>query len=293
VWVRGSDRWLRVAIACFLAVGLVGCTGTATGVSAADPSSGPPTTTAGGGPATPVRVLQLNLCNSGIAACYSAGRSIEEAARVINAESPDLVTLNEICADDLRPLERALVRAVPGGTAVSAFQAARDRDTGEEYRCTNGQRFGIGIVSRWRPVPGSGPSGGIYPVQDAEDPEERAWLCLDVAAAPAVSVCTTHLAYTKREVAAGQCRYLFDTVIAGMRARDGAPPAVVGADLNLAGDNPDLRSCVPGGSAHADDGAVQHVVATPEFVVDAARTIELRVDTEHPGLLVSLARSPG
>jgi endonuclease/exonuclease/phosphatase family metal-dependent hydrolase len=266
-------------------MGLVGCTATATGVSAADP--GPSTTRV---PAAEIRVLQLNLCNSGIAACYSGGLVDGPAARVINAESPDLVTLNEICEGDLGALERALVRAVPGGTAVSAFHAARDRDTGDGYRCANGQRFGIGIVSRWRPVPGSAPGGGIYPVQDADDPEERAWLCVDVAAAPVVTACTTHLAYTKRDVAAGQCRYLFDTVIAGMRARDGAPPVVVGGDLNLAGDDPGLRSCIPEGSAVADDGVVQHVVATPEFAVAAARTIELRVETEHPGLLVTLAR---
>jgi endonuclease/exonuclease/phosphatase family metal-dependent hydrolase len=290
VWVSASYRWLRAAVACSLAMGLVGCTATATGVSAADPAPSPSTT---GGPATEVRVLQLNLCNSGIAACYSGGRSIDEAARVINAESPDVVTLNEICEDDLGALERALVRAVPGGTAVSAFQAARDRNTGDGYRCANGQRFGIGIVSRWRPVPGSAPSGGIYPVQDTDDPEERAWLCLDAAATPAVSVCTTHLAYTKRDVAAGQCRYLFDTVIAGLRSRDGALPVVLGGDLNLAADDPRLGSCVPPGSPLADDGSVQHVVATPEFVVATSRTVELRVDTEHPGLLVTLARSAG
>jgi endonuclease/exonuclease/phosphatase family metal-dependent hydrolase len=281
------NRWPRVAIACCLIVGLVGCTATVTGTGVAGP---PQATPSGGAPATQVRVLQLNLCNSGIAACYSDGRSIEEAARVIAAESPDLVTVNEVCDDDMRPLERALARAVPGGKAVSAFQAARDRETGDGYRCANGRQFGIGVLSRWRLLPGSSPTGGIYPVQDTDDPEERAWLCLDVAATPAVTVCTTHLAYTKRQVAAGQCRYLFDRVVAGMRARDGAPPVVVGGDLNLAGDDPDFRSCVPEGSALADDGAVQHVVATPGFVVDTSRTIELRVDTEHPGLLVTLAR---
>lgn len=271
-----------MAIACCVVVGLVGCAATATTLVG---TTGPPSTAN-----TQVRVLQLNLCNSGIAACYSAGRSIEEAAAVIRAESPDLVTLNEICEDDLRPLERALARAVPGGKAVSAFQAARDRNTGDGYRCANGQQYGVGIVSRWRTVPGSAPDGGIYPAQDEDDPEERAWLCLDVVASPAVSVCTTHLAYTKREVATGQCRYLFDTVIDGMRARDAAPPVVVGADLNLFGDGPELRTCIPSGSALADDGEVQHVVATSEFVVDASRTIELPVDTEHPGLLVTLAR---
>lgn len=270
-----------MAIACCLIVGLAGCTGVVTGLGVAAPTT---TTTT-----TQVRVLQLNLCNSGIAACYSAGRSIEEAAAVIRAESPDLVTLNEICSDDLRPLERALARTVPGGKAVSAFQAARDRNTGEGYRCANGEQYGIGIVSRWRQVPGSAAAAGIYPVQDEDDPEERAFLCLDVAATPAIGVCTTHLAYTKRQVAAGQCRHLFNTVIAGMRARGGAP-VVVGADLNLFGANPELRSCIPPGSALTDDGEVQHVVATPEFVVDTSRTIELQVDTEHPGLLVTLAR---
>jgi endonuclease/exonuclease/phosphatase family metal-dependent hydrolase len=123
-----------------------------------------------------------------------------------------------------------------------------------------------------------------------EDPEERAWLCLHVTAPPAVTVCTTHLAGTKREVAGAQCRYLFGTVIAGRRARDPAAPLVLGGDLNLgAGDSPDLTSCLPAGSALADDGGQRHVVATPEFVVDNSQTIDLRGTTDHPGLLVTLA----
>jgi endonuclease/exonuclease/phosphatase family metal-dependent hydrolase len=297
-------RGLWLAIVCCLIASLAGCTGMATGVNAAgpqpdpagvgavEPSPGPLTSPAGDAPAAPVRVrvLQLNLCNSGIAACYSGGRSIEEGAAVIRAEAPDLVTLNEVCDGDIPTLERALARAVPGGKAVSAFQAARDRNTGDGYRCANGQQYGIGIVSRWPSVPGSSAGGGIYPIQDQEDPEERAWLCLDVAATPAVAVCTTHLAYTDREVTVGQCGYLFDTVIAERRARDGAAPLVLAGDLNIgSGDSEALRSCLPAGSALADDGEVQHVVATPEFVVDTARTIDLRVDTEHPGLFVTLS----
>jgi endonuclease/exonuclease/phosphatase family metal-dependent hydrolase len=287
-----ADRWYRglwVAIGGCLIASLAGCTGTATGVNTVGPPSGPPTAPAGGAPAALVRVLQLNLCNSGIAACYT-GRSIAEAAAVIRTEAPDLVTLNEVCQDDMPTLERALARAVPGGAAVSAFQAARDWDTGDAYRCRNGQQFGNGIVSRWPSVPGSSVGSGIYPLQDPEDPEERAWVCMEVAATPPVAVCTTHLAYTDREVTVGQCEYLFGTVVAGLRARDGAP-LVLGGDLNLgSGDDPDLRSCLPAGSALADDGDVQLVVTTPEFVVDSSRTIDLRA-TDHPGLLVTLAPS--
>src|SRR4051794_2048932 len=127
-----------------------------------------------------------------------------------------------------------------------------------------------------------------------EDPEERTWLCLDVTAPPAVTVCTTHLADTRREVAGAQCRYLFGTVIAGRRARDGAAPLVLGGDLNLgSGDSPDLTSCLPAGSALVDDGGRQHVVATPEFVVDSSRTIDLGGATDHPGLLVTLVPQAG
>ena len=91
-----------------------------------------------------------------------------------------------------------------------------------------------------------------------------------------------------------QCRYLFETVIAEIRARDGtAAPVVLGADLNLgSGDSPDLKACLPPGSALVDDGGQQHVVATPEYVVDDHRTIDLRGTTDHPGLLVTLAPAP-
>jgi endonuclease/exonuclease/phosphatase family metal-dependent hydrolase len=283
-----SYRALRAAVVGCLVACLVGCTTTATGSNAVGPMTGPPDP-AGGVPAGPVRVLQLNLCSSGIAGCYT-GRSTAEAAAVIRAETPDLVTLNEVCQDDVSALERALADVVPGGVIGSAFQAARDARTGDAYRCRNGQQYGIGLLSRWPSVPGSSAGGGIYPTQDREDPEERAWLCLDVAATPAVAVCTTHLAYTKREVAIAQCRYLFGTVVAELRARDGAAPLVLGGDLNLgSGDSADLESCLPAGAAVADDGGQQHVVVTPEFVVDSSRTIDLRGTTDHPALLVTLA----
>ena len=295
------------AMGCLIAALIIIVTGcgpagsNTTGPTAAAPTLGAPITggstpagsptigsNPGREPAAPVRVLQLNLCSSGIAGCYT-GRATDEAAAVIRAEAPDVVTLNEACQNDLPPLERALSAALPGAAVVSAFQAARDGRTGEPYRCRNGRQYGIGLISRWPSVPGSPAAGGIYPAQDRDDPEERAWLCLD-AAGPPVAVCTTHLAYTKREVAGAQCRYLFGTVIAGLRARTAASPVVLGGDLNLGnGDDPDLKACLPPGSALVDDGGQQHVVATPEYVVDDHRTIDLRGTTDHPGLLVTLA----
>jgi hypothetical protein len=36
------------------------------------------------------------------------------------------------------------------------------------------------------------------------------------------------------------------------------------------------------------DGVAQHVVATPEFVVDSSRTIDMRGTADHLGPLVTL-----
>ena len=170
---------------------------------------------------------------------------------------------------------------------TSAFQPARDARTGAPYRCRNGSEYGIGLLSRWPPVAGSAATGGIYPAQDADDPEQRAWLCLDAAATPAVAVCTTHLAYTRREVAQAQCAHLVGTVIPQLRARRGAP-VVLGADLNL---GPAVQSCLPPDSVVAGDGGQQHVVGTPGFTVDDVRLIDLQGATDHPGLLVTLTSS--
>jgi hypothetical protein len=289
------QRWGRMAGAAGLALLLVGCVAPATGSVAAGPppapasaapSAAPPAAPSEPPPAAgPVRVLQLNLCSSGIAGCYT-GRSTEEAAELVRAEAPDLITVNEACEDDLVVLRDALAEVVPGGSATSAFQAARDRTTGEGYRCVNGRQYGNGLVSRW--PTGSAGGGGIHPAQDPDDPEERSWVCRDVAAPSVLSVCTTHLAYTVREVALAQCAHLSGTVVPELRARTGGAPVVLGADLNLGAGGPELDACLPPGHTRAGDGGPQHVVATPGLVVADHRTIDLDGSTDHPGLLVTL-----
>jgi endonuclease/exonuclease/phosphatase family metal-dependent hydrolase len=235
----------------------------------------------------PLRVLQMNLCNSGIAGCYT-GRSVAAAAEVIRGEAPDVVTLNEVCEDDVEVLRRALSGVHPGEPVLSAFRAAYDRRTASDFRCRNGHRYGVGLLvhlpQRYR---GHTTYGGLYPVQDPDDPEERAWVC--VLAAGAFYACTTHLAYTSPSIALAQCRYLLDTAIPGMRAQDGYLPTVLGGDLNLRfGDTPDVRSCVPAGHLRTDDGGVQQVVATADLTVRFSKLIEMDGTTDHPSLLVAL-----
>lgn len=262
---RGLPRPLAVAI--LLAVGIAFLT--------AAPA-------AGRVPRTPTRVLQLNLCDSGIATCYT-GRAIVRAAAVIRGQAPDLVTLNEICQEDLYPLGQAFTEVHDGGTVVSAFKAAMDRRTNGDFHCLNGQPYGIGLLA-YLPGPSARYStdGGVYPDQDTRDPEERVWLCLD--ATGDFYACVTHLASTSPTVALAQCRYLLTTAVPAARRSGGYRPTVLGGDLNLA----DPRSCVPPGYAQRGDGGVQHVLATDDLAVDAAGTVDMAGTTDHPGLLVTL-----
>jgi len=239
----------------------------------------------------PLRVLQMNLCDSGIANCFT-GRSVAEAAAVIRTDAPDVVTLNEVCRTDVYTLDQALADVDRGSIVVWAFKAATDRRTGGAYQCRNGEPYGIGLLTR---IPASNrgytTSSGIYPTQDTTDPEERAWLCLH--AIGSFYACATHLASTSATVAFAQCGYLLNRVIPTVRAQDGGyEPTVLGGDLNLHyGGTPDVRSCVPSGYFRWGDGGVQDIVATTDFTVNVTRSIGMSGTTDHPGLLVALALS--
>ncbi|WP_431913489.1 endonuclease/exonuclease/phosphatase family protein [Micromonospora carbonacea] len=270
-------RVLRRALAAVLLAG-------AASVPAV-PSASPATTTT-------LRVLQLNLCNSGRAGCYT-GRAVPRAAEVIRAEAPQVVTLNEICQGDVPALGRVFGRVHRGGPVVAEFRAADDRPSGGVTRCRDGQPYGIGLLVRL-PTPDQRHlvHSGIYPVQDPADPELRAWLCVHVP--DVVNACTTHLAAFSAGTALAQCGHLFDTVVPAVLGRAGYAPTVLGGDLNLrVGGSPDLRSCVPPDRPRVDDGAVQQIVATPGVTVDAGRSVSMRDATDHPGLLATLTIDHG
>ena len=280
-WSRRPQAWVAVA-AC-----LVAWSASVTASGAVPTGAAPVVAGALQDRGTSLRVLQMNLCDSGAARCYT-GRSVVEAGEVIRAQSPDVVTVNEVCRDDVPVLEDALGDAGGDGVVVSAFQAAWDRRTGASVRCRNGRPYGIALVARL-PSPDYEAVGGAYPMQDPGSVELRAWLCLHPRAATptAVTVCTTHLASGSAAAAGAQCGYLVGTAIPAVRARAGAVPVILGGDLNLRSDDPSTR-CLPAGH-RTDDGQVQHVVATPELVVGTPRTIAMPA-TDHPGLLVVLTR---
>ena len=236
----------------------------------------------------PFWVLQMNLCNSGIAGCYDGGKSVPEAATVIQGSAPDVVTLNEICQPDVAQLAATLSSVYSGSTVVWAFKAASDRRTNAPYKCKNGQDYGIGLIAHI-PAPFNGVQtySGIYASQDTASAEERAWLC--VHAVGNFYACTTHLASTSGTIAQNQCKDLTNNVIPSVRAAGGGyAPTVLGGDFNLKfRGSPDAQSCVPAGYFRKGDGDVQHIMATTDFVFSGSRSIAMS-HTDHVGWFVAL-----
>jgi hypothetical protein len=224
--------------------------------------------------ATTVKVLQLNICHSGVAGCYAGAEPVlVKAESVISSTRPQVLSVNEACAGDLARLRAAM------GDAQAVFVAARHRD-GTPVTCTNGQEYG-NIVMVATPLAGGPAATGQYAAQDDGD-ELRVWACLP---AGALSACTTHLSARSGTAALAQCQDLMARA-AGYAA---AAPVVVAGDLNLRyqGD-PDAQDCNRGGFYRKGDGSVQHVFATANLAFSSGQKIDMAGTTDHPGWLVTV-----
>ncbi|GAA1277591.1 hypothetical protein GCM10009677_34540 [Sphaerisporangium rubeum] len=221
------------------------------------------------------RVLQLNLCHGGLnTACFRGAATIREALQVITAKRPDVVSLNEICREDVPELAAAM------GGGFGTFAPAR-RPDGTPSRCTNGDEYGNGLIFR-SSVAGE-VSSAVYAAQDG-GPERRVYVCVEY---PDLIGCATHLS-TKGGVAKAQCA----AAIGLLRGRAAAgKQTVLAGDFNLryaSTVGPDVQDCNAPPFYRKGDGSVQHVFAANVGYV-RTETTWLKY-TDHPALLVVLNR---
>lgn len=273
----------RLLVRCGLVVGCLLLAGCTVGRAASAPAPSGRT----------VRILQMNLCGSGFAPCYTAGRAVRMAATVIRQRKPDIVSVDEVCRADVAALKIAMSATFGDQQVVAAFEPAMDRRTRGPYLCRNGDQYGIGVLAvipdrPQTPAPPTHRSiAGVYPTQDHNDAEERVWVCID--AAGAYAACATHLASTKVTVAYAQCRYFLRSAVPKLRGSGDHAPVILGGDLNLVGRGPlGAQSCLLPGYQRAGDGAVQHVIAGPGTAMLSDTRIGMNRTTDHPGLLVDV-----
>jgi hypothetical protein len=241
-----------------------------------------------------VRVLQMNLCNSGLAGCYEGGRSINEAYSKITAQRPDIVTLNEVCSGDVQRLWEAMQAVWPGQVGNDSagrtlvFAPAWNASTNQSYKCANGQEFGNGVI--WHSTdPTAIRMTGIYTNQDTGS-EKRSWACAQINPSGPYA-CATHLSAASEPVALAQCRELMGYIASA--TGNGALPSVLGADLNLEYDTSDpenAQNCVPAGYYRKGDGDVQHFIAHNALAFVSRTTLGMSY-TDHPAFLL-VVRKP-
>ena len=238
-------------------------------------------------PASPFRALQLNLCNSGYAGCFQDGLAIPEGHDVITQVSPHVVTLNEICEDDVSTqLFAAMQEAWPDDYVFWAFAPAASRDSGGPITCTDGQRYGVGILGH---VPAASWAGfefaGSRLENQSADNEMRAWAC--AYAADNYYICATHLENDNGDVAIAQCNEVMNPIIPEFWGTHGGQlPTVLGGDFNLRfNGSPDVQDCVPQGWYRKGDGDVQHIMATSDLVFESSEAFSME-RTDHDAWLI-------
>ena len=242
-------------------------------VSSSFSSSSSSSSSSSGGSFT---LLQMNLCLSGRAGCYSADTHaavLDEATGVIDDHAPDAVTVNEACRRDAADLARR--------TGYELSFATVDYG-GAPLPCIDpGGRglFGIAVLTR----------DDVRTSQQAAftvraDPEERRWLCATTDAD--ISVCTAHLStrYSSGERADNdvQCRQLRQVL--AQRADLGT--TLFGGDLNR------QSSCAPATMWVARDTAatqtpgLQHVYGS-QSIREPSVSVTDATYTDHDFLLVT------
>jgi endonuclease/exonuclease/phosphatase family metal-dependent hydrolase len=213
--------------------------------------------------ATTFVVLQMNLCNSGIGAtsCYSFGKAVDEAVGEIHRYPPELVTLQEVCRDDLYAphrwgkLAQAMADRYGSGHISVDFVPAFNRDTNDWYRCRNGQLYGVALMHHGN---GRERHHGWYRSQDSSE-EVRAWTCTTVINGR-LTGCTTHLS-TDTAVAIRQCHELMSVLASSWVM----PEVIVAGDFNLrfTPDKPNnMQDCAAPTYDRRSDGALQQVLFT-------------------------------
>lgn len=239
--------------------------------------SGPLLAASAASAATTVKVLQLNICHSGIAGCYTGDAVMTKAVSVIGSTKPQVLSVNEACSGDVDRLRQAM------GPAQAVFVAAQ-RPGGTPVTCTNGQQYG-NIIMVADALAGGPGATGRYTAQDDSN-EMRVWACLP---AGRLSACTTHLSAYSGSAALAQCKELMARA-AGYAT---TAPTVVAGDMNLRYQGtPNVQDCNRSGFYRKGDGSVQHVFATTSLAFVSGTKIDMAGTTDHPGWLVTVTMTP-
>ena len=227
--------------------------------------------------ASSFRLMQMNLCLSGLAGCDGAAgypAVVGEATAWIREARPDAVTFNEACRGDVATIARRTGYHVRFATVIYG---------GEPLPCLHPAGRGLFGDAVLTSAPIVESQSRAFTAQVGL--EQRRWLCLTTRLDQ--TVCTAHLSTrrTSSSVATNdaQCAEL-EAVLARHAA---ARPVTFGGDVNRAG------SCAPDGvwtrtDRLADqDPGVQHVYGSAAAYGSPSAQVLPAQGSDHDVLLVT------
>ena len=270
-----------------------------------------------------LNLLQVNLCRSGKAGCWTAGgvddegSSLHSLVKTVGALAdegagpPDFITVEEGCSQDIgvtSDVKGSVLHKLKerfGLDYQRAWQAEGDTSGGgdpEKYQCVRGSgdntpergTFGVGVLSLTKRVGDKGDvRRDLYPAgMQTSSKEWRAYMCADYgggARPGAVTACVTHLALARGDDGARDQHEQCDFLKKQLTRKD--QPTVFGGDLNMTyGGTPnDAQQCVPPGFVRKGDGDVQHLMASNDLAFPAKVRTGPLPGSDHEWLLARLS----
>jgi endonuclease/exonuclease/phosphatase (EEP) superfamily protein YafD len=227
------------------------------------------------------RLLQMNLCLSGIAGCYPGTQYpsvVDEAIGKIEANNPDIVTAVETCSGDAERIAHETGYHLAFGTVIY---------NGAQLPCVKpGNRglFGISVLTR-RPIIAVNDT----PYKAQHGNEERRRVCATTV--DGVTGCVTHLTVPDTDPAGAnsvannaQCAEL--RTLLAQYARLGGP-VLAGGDMNRHG------SCAPANfwtqqdTESSKDPGIQHAYGVRSWLHRPSATVLPMQFSDHNALLVT------
>jgi endonuclease/exonuclease/phosphatase family metal-dependent hydrolase len=253
----------------------------AAGAAALSPAISSVSSSAPPGNRPAYQLLQMNLCLSGQAGCYSSATHssiLDEATEQIVDRDPAAVTINEACRRDADELARrtgyelTFAGVAYGGTPLPCIEP-RGRGL-----------FGIAVLTK----------DDVRTSEDRAfvaqaDPEERRWLCATTD--ESVTVCTAHLSTrdSSGESVANdaECRELRSVLVRFME--DGT--TLFGGDVNRQSPCAPTTMWVARDTSASQSAGVQHIYG-PGSAEEWSTSVAEATYTDHDFLLVGTTGAP-
>lgn len=235
-------------------------------------------------------VLQVNLCGSGYdEECYEkGGASVKGTVRLIKKLKPQVLTLNEMCRNDLDTLFAEMRAANPDSGATWSFSPITRADGGH-INCVTGGSYGSAVVATIAGMTSYNAWTYTFAKQARGD-ERRLANCSVIRGRQGAGyfTCAVQFARKDAEVAGAQCRQLTETIMDELAGKTDYP-IMSGGTFNLG--KAGVADCLEPVAEYYDSASgddVQWLVSSEGLTLGDVQTFEVK-GTDTPATLFGIA----